>query len=381
MSFKKVISISAIKIIKSELIKYDLKKFFPKSKFEIWDLGDYFYKEKIKYLNSDKNINLKYYKKFKNLNDILKSLKKLDSNDLLIDSFNISNLKLFRKIIINKNIKILQFHLGPIPTLNHERNFLIYLKIFFNSPKYYLKKIIDPKINTIAADYLMVVNRKNIKNLNYKISSKTKIILSHSFDYYKYLEFSNFKIKPNLKYRFAVFLDEGVTGHPDYHYLNLNPFCDHQIYFEELKKYFDFLENKLDLKIIIAAHPKIDYSKFKNKFLRKIFYNKTLELVKNSDLVLSHMSTSINFAVIYNKPIIFLDSNNYVKSFRSHINLHSDILKSTLINLSNKFNTSDLNNCFKINKNSYKNYKNRYITHNTNDIRSPWKILHDYINY
>ena len=104
-------------------------------------------------------------------------------------------------------------------------------------------------------------------------------------------------------------------------------------------------------------------------------------MVKNSDLVLSHMSTSINFAIIYNKPIIFLDSNNYVKSFRSHINLHSNILKSTLINLSNKFNTFDLNNCFKINKNSYKNYKNRYITHNTNDSRSPWKILHDYINY
>ena len=151
----------------------------------------------------------------------------------------------------------------------------------------------------------MVVNRKNIKNLNYKISSKTKIILSHSFDYYKYLEFSKLKIKPNLKYRFAVFLDEGVTGHPDYHYLNLNPFCDHQVYFEELKKLFDILENKLDLKIIIAAHPKIDYSKFKNEFSRKIFYNKTIELVKNSNLVLSHMSTSINFAVIYNKPIIF----------------------------------------------------------------------------
>ncbi len=381
MSFKKVISISAVKIIKSELVKYDLKKFFPKSKFEIWDLGDYFYKDKIKYLNFNKNINLKYYKKFKYLEDIKKNLERLDESDLLIDSFNISNIKSFRKIVKKNNIKLLQFHLGPIPTLNHKRNFYIYLKLFFNSPKYYLKRIIDPKINIISADYLMVVNKKNIKNLNYKISSKTKIILAHSLDYYKYLKFNKINIKPKLTNKFAVFLDEGVTGHPDYHYLNLKPFCERQIYFEEIKRFFDLLEHKLKLKIIIAGHPKINYRKFNNEFERKIYHNKTLELVRNSKLVLSHMSTSINFAVIYNKPIIFIDSNNYVKSFRSHINLHSDILRSKLVNISNKSNALDLKNCFKIYKNSYNNYRNKFITHNIDDTRSPWKILHDYIHY
>ena len=55
MTFNKIISISTVHIIKSELIKFDLKKYFPSSNFEIWDLGDYFHRDKIKYLNSKEN--------------------------------------------------------------------------------------------------------------------------------------------------------------------------------------------------------------------------------------------------------------------------------------------------------------------------------------
>ena len=39
MSFNKIIIISTVKIYKSDLVKYDLSKYFPSSKFEIWDLN------------------------------------------------------------------------------------------------------------------------------------------------------------------------------------------------------------------------------------------------------------------------------------------------------------------------------------------------------
>ena len=51
------------------------------------------------------------------------------------------------------------------------------------------------------------------------------------------------------------------------------------------------------MKVVIAAHPKVEYKS--NKFNRKIYFNKTLQLIKNSNLVLAHMSTAINYAVIY----------------------------------------------------------------------------------
>jgi hypothetical protein len=380
MTFNKIISISAVNIIKSELIKFDLKKYFRKSDFEIWDLGDYFYKKKIKYLNTNEKININYLTKFKSFNKIKKELSKLDENDLLIDPFKISRSNNISKIIHKRNIKILFFQLGPIPINNKNINLFSYFKRFINSPISYLKKISFFNFYRINPDYLMIVNKSYVKNLDFKISPNTKIILAHSFDYNRYLEGRNtIKNKLSNKQNYAVFLDEGVTGHPDYEYLNLNPFCKKDIYFEEINNFFTKLEDSLNLKIFIAGHPKVRYSHENNIFNKKIINNKTLELVKNSKLVLSHMSTSINFAVIYKKPIIFLDSDNYNLEFRNQIKLHSHHLKSKLINLSLIFNKTYFNNCFKINNIAYSKYMKSFITLNVNDKRTSWQILYDNI--
>ena len=105
MNFNKIISISSVHIVKSELIKFDLKKYFLNSNFEIWDLGNYFYKDKIKYLYSKEKININYLKKFKSLDKIKKELSRLDHNSLIIDPFNISKKSSFAKIILEKNIR------------------------------------------------------------------------------------------------------------------------------------------------------------------------------------------------------------------------------------------------------------------------------------
>ena len=318
MTFNKIISISSVHIVKSELIKFDLKKYFQNSNFEIWDLGNFFHKDKIKFLNSKEKININYLKKFKSLDKIKKEFSSLDNNSLLIDPFNISKKPVFAKIILKKNIKILFFHLGPIPTNKNNLNFTYYLKKFFNSPYYYLKKINDLGFNKITPDYLMVVNKNYVKNLNYKIPQKTKIILAHSFDYNRYLEQKDIK-KSSLR------------SLKNYEYLNLKAYCDSKTYFGELNRFFFHIEKKLNLSVYIAGHPKINYSLKQNLFNRKLYINDTLQLIKNSKLVFSHMSTSINFAIIYKKPIFFLDSDNYNLSFRNQIKLHANYLKSKLI--------------------------------------------------
>ena len=380
MSFNKIISISSVHIVKSELIKFDLKKYFQNSNFEIWDLGNYFYKHKIKFLNSKEKININYLKKFKTLDEIKKGFYSLDNNSLLIDPFNISKKPAFAEIILKKNIKILFFHLGPIPTNKNNFNLIYYLKKFTHSPYYYLKKINDFSFNKITPDYLMVVNKHYIKNLNYKILPKTKIILAHSFDYNRYLEQKDIKKNSlNTLKNYAVFLDEGVTGHPDYEYLNLKPYCDSKIYFDELNRFFLHIEKKFNLNVYIAGHPKINYSLKQNPFNRKLYINDSLQLIKKSKLVFSHISTSINFAVICKKPIFFLDSNNYNLSFRNQIKLHANYLKSKLINLSSNSYTNFFYKSFKINQTSYNRYMNNFITYNVNDKRTSWQILYDNI--
>ena len=66
-----------------------------------------------------------------------------------------------------------------------------------------------------------------------------------------------------------------------------------------LYELFELQSNKYNKKILIASHPRADYSR-KNPFLnREIIKNKTIELVDNADIVLAHTSTSISFAVLF----------------------------------------------------------------------------------
>ena len=112
--------------------------------------------------------------------------------------------------------------------------------------------------------------------------------------------------------------------------------------------------------MFVAGHPKIIYSKKENP-QKKLYINDTLQLIKNSKIVFSHMSTSINFAVIFKKPIFF-DSNNYNLGFRNQIQLHSKYLKSDLINLSSYSYYNYFSKRFKINKISYDRYMRNFNT-------------------
>ncbi len=375
MNFNKIVSISTVYITKSDLIKYDLKKYLKINNFEIWDLGSYFYKNKKKYLKINNNLKINYLKKFSSYEKIKKNIKMLGENDLIVDPFNISNNSVFSNIIKINKIKILQYQLSPIPVLSRKFNIFFFAHKFISSPKYYLNRIIYSRISYLYPDYLMVVNQNYINETNYRISKKTKIITAHSFDYVR-SQSLNRSINLVLPKKFAVFLDEGVTGHPDYEYLDVNHFCNTNVYFTEIKNFFKFFEHKFNLQIVIAAHPKIKY-RIKNNFNRKIYFDNTINLVKKSKLVFSHMSTSINFAVIFKKPIIFLNSKNYTSQFSNQINFHSKVLNSRLINLSNE--NWNITNIPKYNINSYDRYLNKYITLNKNDKRNSWKILSDNI--
>ena len=40
---------------------------------------------------------------------------------------------------------------------------------------------------------------------------------------------------------------------------------------------------------------------------RKFIFDKTIDLIYNSKLIIAHNSTAINFAILFNKPIILLN--------------------------------------------------------------------------
>ena len=110
-----------------------------------------------------------------------------------------------------------------------------------------------------------------------------------------------------------MFLDDNIVFDRDYIILKRKT-VQSSTYYNELNKYFDLIENKFELKVVIAAHPKSNYNK--DFFCgREVYQNKTHELAKDCEFAIAHYSTSVAFPVLYKKPINFIYTNAMVKKF------------------------------------------------------------------
>ena len=144
------------------------------------------------------------------------------------------------------------------------------------------------------------------------------------------------------------------------------PLCETQIFFNEINKFFSFIEKKFGKKIIIAGYPRSNYKK--NYFDgREIIHGNTISLVKNSQMVLMHNSTAVNYSIIYKKPLIFINSKNYLLHYSLSIKALAQELNLTDVNITNDYNNISTP---LINIDRYNDYFKKYIKadfHNNED--------------
>ena len=135
------------------------------------------------------------------------------------------------------------------------------------------------------------------------------------------------------------------------------------------------LGKKFNLKVIISAHPRSDVILLSKYYKgREVFTQRTNELVKRSEFCIAHYSTSINYAVLHEKPIIFITTNDIDRCdhMRKCIMAYVHYFNTSVLNISNDFHLPDINS---INKKEYKQYKYDFIkSKNSLDGRF-WKIV------
>jgi len=169
-----------------------------------------------------------------------------------------------------------------------------------------------------ARYYLQVAQRVPMHDA--RVNRDTKIIPGHMFDfdvYLKYLERQRAG-QPIESVRHCVFLDEYFPFHPDAaaswmtRPVKLNP----EEYYAGMNRFFDHVEERIGLPVVIAAHPRARYDQHPDFFNgRPVFRMQTVDLVARSALVIAHASTAINFAVMFTKPITFVTSNAIKDTF------------------------------------------------------------------
>lgn len=116
---------------------------------------------------------------------------------------------------------------------------------------------------------------------------------------------------------YAVFLDINLPYQSDLRIAGMRA-VDAGTYDSALARYFDRVEQTLGLEVVIAAHPKSNYTPA-HFGGRRTLQGVTAELVRDAEFVMSHHSTSVSYAVLNKKPIIFVYTDGMYSVYRRTI--------------------------------------------------------------
>lgn len=220
------------------------------------------------------------------------------------------------------------------------------------------KKYGVPIINTQKNNFTGILNRKIAFDLSIKVSIKTRFrlimrsilpircaykVLTGSFARYDY-QISSYNSKPesvkhfvkthNVKYdeylqnlnsecpiknNFILFIDGAMCEHP-VDYKDYDPNFNREHYLNQLNAYFDVLEEKTGLPVVISLHPVSAVILSEKDFGgRKTTYGITAQLIQHCEFTVSHYSTSLINVVLAKKPALILSSKEIESSSRARV--------------------------------------------------------------
>jgi len=153
------------------------------------------------------------------------------------------------------------------------------------------------------ADWIVYGGRKSVLPRRL-VGSETRPIWSHAQDYTTYQHLVS-EQRHRADDNYAVYIDQGFGLHPG---ANARGFCqaiDADKWSRIATKFFDVIERTLETAVVIAAHPRADYSGKPNAFGgRRIVRGDTAGLIRDSRLAICAYSTAANLAVLFDKPLL-----------------------------------------------------------------------------
>lgn len=203
----------------------------------------------------------------------------------------------------------------------------------------------------------------------------TSIVYAHSFDYDRWQTLPQSNLVHQGK--FALFLDEDMVSHPDYVRLRLQPAATEASYYSAINHFFNEYQQYTGIPVYVAMHPHSQYLKQSNLWGdRKLFYAQTPEAIKGASQIFLHFSTAISFAILDNKPITHLISDEIMKSFmgRQIVGL-SQFLNTPILNIDHPLTKKDALCLTQIDMARYRAYKNMYIKSEDSEKAPLWEII------
>ena len=270
--------------------------------FEYWDISQYIFPG----MQLIEEVEAPYIRKFSQLWQVRQQLM----------SANVDNIVFIIEVRKNwqsrKFYKLLSDHHCFMVRIDMYGNTVLNISLWQKLKNVQLKRIVkmlSNRLETYALNIYKTINK--VKDFDVVFSSSSllpgRIPINHP-DYEKY-----FENRSSIKGGYAVFLDIYYPLHPDLLYMRGMKAVSPLSYQESLRTFFDKVEDKYGIPVVIAAHPKAKYvgSEFGD---RKIVQGETSSLVKDANMVLLHTSNSVSYSILYDKPMALITNKEYCKN-------------------------------------------------------------------
>lgn len=320
-----------------------------------------------------------YVLKLKRFEEIKKFIVNTEDTTVFISFIGASSIKSLRILNVlsryNKEFGIILS--GSLPSMGAKQKINTHLKLFNlkNFLRLSLKAIYLMLTKKVKYSFVIASGSQSYATIG-KSYEAEKIISGHAFDYDVYLEH---KDDVSIKGQgYIVFLDEFVPFHPDYIRHGIDRSGIAEVYYKKLADLFDKLESYYKIPVVICAHPRSYYDELPDYWKgRKYILGDTVNLVKNAKLCLLHASTSINFAVLFKKPILFITMNELKNSnVQVLLEAMADELKAKIIDIDD-LNTEGIEHP-QIAETMYEQYKRKYIKRDDGQSINNWELLYDF---
>jgi len=207
-------------------------------------------------------------------------------------------------------------------------------------------------------------------------------VVAHALDYDLYLKdrAATERDADVPKGAYAVFLDQAGPFHPDAIFVDKPAAVPAEDYYPELVSFFERVEQELGLQVVVAAHPRSYYDRLPDYFKgRRVIRDKTLQLVKNAELVMMHDSTAINFVVLHHRPAVFLSYAAHPAWDHVNIVRMAEVFGKQPIDLDNLPTTIDWSDAIKVNEVAYHAYQDKFIKQSGSPDKPVWQIFADFL--
>jgi hypothetical protein len=189
-----------------------------------------------------------------------------------------------------------------------------YWKGFTKSNKNYFRRLIgnETKRRRMGKSKYVFVPTEWYKSKAVRQGVKTKLKKIHSTEYDRYILYEGEKKESKKR---VVFLDQSMPYHIDLKSRHGKNWIDEEKYYEEVKKFLSRCEGEVgtDRKsTYVAAHPHTEKKRIERHFpQRKVCKGRTPEVVKKSNLAVTHYSSAALFAVMDGVDLCFFSVSSF----------------------------------------------------------------------